>query len=132
MTQTIRPTSYAVLGSNNKPLKPHQFNFSTKKGETSITVVPPHAGDEIPFIVTNPHSGIFVPKGFKRHLSPNVSLRSFLQRGDFYTDWLSANAASQGAFHLISLVSPTYMNVGRRKDSINPSDVRGRLCWPSI
>ncbi len=77
MTQTIRPHSYAVLGHNNLPLKPHNFNFSARKGENSITVALPHAVDDIPFIVSNPHSGIFTPKGFKHKLLPDVSLRSF-------------------------------------------------------
>lgn len=76
-------------------------------------------------IVSCPHAGILVPKGFEKRLHPGVKMQEILARGDRWTDWLSISAPEHGAVQLISKAAPSFLNVGRSEHSLYAPDILG-------
>jgi N-formylglutamate amidohydrolase len=100
--------------------QPHPSGFETN---AFVLRKPPKYSTGL--IVSCPHAGIFVPKGFEKRLT--VNLEDVLNRGDRFTDWLTHEAPAFGAHQIICKAAPSFLNVGRQTDSIYPKDVRGGI-----
>jgi N-formylglutamate amidohydrolase len=104
-------------------LLPHQTQAHPDGFHTPAFVLRTPPKFRTGLLVICPHAGIFVPKGFEKRLA--VDLEDVLNRGDRYSDWLVHEAPAFGAHQIICKTAPSFLNVGRRTDSIYPADVRG-------
>lgn len=108
------PTSYLTLHPGE--IFPFENSHIIRSSTLSST---------LPFLVTCPHAGIKTLGLTEDVLAEGVTIGDVLRRGDMFTDWLTVNAPEIGATQVISIVAPSFLNVGRRLTSIHPDDVRG-------
>jgi len=123
----IAPAVKEIFSADGRIISAHALHEGMPAQAQSHYVRRPDNDNKLPFLVVTPHAGIWTPKSLEGQLADDMTLLEVIQRGDVFTDILTTNAPLVGATQIISLVAPSYLNVGRNTTSINPNDVRGGL-----
>lgn len=82
---------------------------------------------QTPLMLVCPHAGRFFPTAEKLLTRITTDILSLDRRSDAYVDALSSGIVELGATQLTSLIAPTYVNVGRAPDCIDPAHLKGNF-----